>query len=135
MSGMPKHGGFSHVSLSVRDVAASSRWYTDVLGFAPFDEPPGHGWTEVIMLHPTGAIVGLQQHDANAGEAFDPVRTGADHLAFRVGSRAELDDWQQFLAERGVTHSPIADESYGSVLCLRDPDGIQLELFHRENHP
>ncbi len=29
----------------------------------------------------------------------------------------------------------VADRSYGSVLCLRDPDRIQLELFWRLNHP
>jgi len=132
---MPKHLGISHVSLSVRDLEASRRWYSEVLGFEAFDEPPGHGWTEVIMLHPSGTVLGLQRHDRNAGEAFDPVRTGADHLAFRVGSRAELDEWQRHLAELGVRHSPVADEYYGSVLCLRDPDGIQLELFYRENHP
>jgi glyoxylase I family protein len=34
-----------------------------------------------------------------------------------------------------VVHSPIVDREYGSVLCFKDPDRIQLELFYRENHP
>jgi hypothetical protein len=29
----------------------------------------------------------------------------------------------------GVEHSPINDVSYASVVVLRDPDNIQLELF------
>jgi len=132
---MPKHVGLSHVSLSVRDLDTSRDWYADVLGFAPFEEPAGHGWREVVMVHPSGAVLCLQQHDGNDGEPFDPVRTGADHAAFQVESRAELDEWQRYLAERGVRHSPVANEPYGSVLCLRDPDGFQLELFYRENHP
>jgi hypothetical protein len=31
-------------------------------------------------------------------------------------------------ADKPLTQSPIADESYGSVLVFRDPDNIQLEL-------
>jgi hypothetical protein len=33
-----------------------------------------------------------------------------------------------------VPHSPIADMPYGPVLCLRDPDQVQLELFYRSGH-
>lgn len=70
---MPAHLGFSHVSLSVRDLAASERWYQDVLGFEPFERPPGHGWDEVVMFHrDSGAILCLQAHDANDGQAFRP---------------------------------------------------------------
>ena len=38
-------------------------------------------------------------------------------------------------ARNDVTYSPIADRPYGSVLCFKDPDGIQLELFFRPNRP
>lgn len=33
------------------------------------------------------------------------------------------------------TDTPPVDKHYGAVLCLRDPDDIQLELFGREHHP
>jgi glyoxylase I family protein len=46
-----------------------------------------------------------------------------------VPSRADLETWQAHLQQLGVTHSPIADRPYGSVLVFRDPDNIQLELF------
>ncbi len=72
---------------------------------------------------------------SNRGEPADPARTGADHVAFRVASRAELDEWAGRLAALGVRHSPVADRAYGAVLCLRDPDEFQLELFWRDNHP
>lgn len=128
--------GFSHVSLSVRDRGRSAEWYADLFGFEVFellDEPE---YVEAVMLHrPSGAILCLQQHRANAGETFDPRRTGADHVAFRIGSRDELVEWEGRLAAKGVAFTPVVDRQYGSVLCLRDPDGIQLELFHRENHP
>ena len=128
--------GFSHVSLSVRDRDRSAGWYADVFGFSVFERLEEEAYVEAVMIHPpTGTILCLQQHRANGGEPFDPRRTGADHFAFRVGSRTELDEWERRLEDAGVVHSPVADRHYGSVLCLRDPDGIQLELFYREDHP
>jgi glyoxylase I family protein len=127
--------GFSHVSLSVRDRDRSAEWYCRVFGFSIFETLEEPGYVEAILLHPTGTILCLQQHRENAGETFDPRRTGGDHVAFRVSSRDDLDAWQSRLAELGVTHSPVADRHYGSVLCLKDPDEIQLEVFYRESHP
>jgi glyoxylase I family protein len=132
---MPEIAGFSHISLSVRDRAVSVEFYRDLFGFVPIDDVSGSGWAGTVCVHPSGAIVNVQQHDGNTGEPFDHRRTGLDHLAFRVADRPELDAWRAELARRGVPHSPIAERDYGAVLCLRDPDGIQLELFHRDGRP
>lgn len=132
---MPQIEGFSHVSLSVTDHERSARWYEEVFGFVTFEKLDEPDYAESVLVHPSGAILCLQQHRANPGNPFDPSRTGGDHLAFRVASREDLDEWSGRLAQLGVTHSPVADRAYGSVLCLRDPDRIQLELFWRMNHP
>ena len=133
---MPEIKAFSHVSLSVRDLDASTAFYRDLFGFSVFDKvEDDEAYREHVMLHPSGMILCLQCHGANAGETFDPKRTGLDHLGFRVDDRAELDQWKQVFEERGVKHSAIVDARYGSVLCLRDPDDIQLEVFYRETHP
>ena len=133
---MPELMGFSHISLSVRDREKSALWYAEVFGFEAFDRLSEEHFDETVMLHPpTGMVFCLQQHHVNRGEPADPARTGADHVAFRVGSRAQLDEWAQRLAALGVRQSPVADREYGAVLCLRDPDEFQLELFYRENHP
>ncbi len=132
---MPEIQGFSHVSLSVTDHERSARWYEEVFGFSTIEKLDEPEYTESVMVHPTGAVLCLQQHRANPGEPFDPRHTGGDHIAFRVATRSDLDQWTARLAELGVTQSPVAERSYGAVLCLRDPDGIQLELFWREDHP
>ena len=129
--------GFSHVSLSVSDRQASAAWYARVFGFELLEHLQHEqlGFREIVLVHPlTGFVLCLQQHDANSHEPFNPRRTGLDHLAFKVASRAELGAWAARLAALGVTHSPIAEMPYGSVLCLRDPDHIQLELFYRPGH-
>jgi catechol 2,3-dioxygenase-like lactoylglutathione lyase family enzyme len=67
------------------------------------------------------------------GGSFDELRVGLDHLAFAVTDRDELDAWSQRLTLAGVTHSPVAAANSipgAAVLVLRDPDNIQLELFH-----
>jgi glyoxylase I family protein len=133
---MPGFSGVSHVSLSVRDRDASRQWYGEVLGFQPLEENREEAFDEWILFHPaTRMVLCLQQHKANRGETFDPTRTGGDHLGLKVDSRAELDAWAAWFADKGVQHSAIVDRPYGSVLCFKDPDRIQLELFYRPDHP
>jgi len=133
---MPEFAGLSHVALSVRNRDASRDWYQRVLGFQQLEESRTDAYDEWILLHPTNHMVlCLQQHKANRGEEFDPTRTGGDHLGLKVNNREELDAWAAWFAEQGVTHSPIVDETYGSVLTFKDPDLFQLEMFYRPNHP
>lgn len=133
---MPEFAGLSHVALSVRDRDASKAWYGDVLGFVAIDDVHESSYDEWILLHPqTGVILCVQQHRSNAGEEFDPTRTGGDHVALRVDAREDLDEWKLWFEKLDVVHSPIVDREYGSVLCFKDPDRIQIELFYREHHP
>lgn len=127
--------GFSHLSLSCTDLDTSRDWWCRVLGFQVFEYPEAESWREVILVHPRGVIVGFQQHDSNGGERFDPTRTGFDHIAFRVARRSDLDEWEARLDELGVPYTPTIEKYYGAVLNVKDPDGIAIELFHREGHP
>jgi glyoxylase I family protein len=126
----------SHTSFSVSDAEASAAWLTRVLGVAEIDRVQSHGWKAIILVHrPSGTVLEYQQHDANQGERFDPRRTGLDHVGFLVADRAALDVWAQHFERLGVDYTPVADRDYGAVLTFRDPDGIQLEMFHRPDHP
>jgi glyoxylase I family protein len=127
---MPEITGWSHVSLSVRDRAVSAAWYGEVFGFKPLAEMNDEdGYVRTLLLHDSGVVLGLQQHDANSGDGFAPQRTGLDHMSFGVASREELDAWSARFTELGVTQSPIVTTLFGDVLCFRDPDDVQLELF------
>jgi len=132
----PTFAKVSHISFSARDADKSAAWWKDVFGFQEIDRSHGEGWFGIVLVHPPSAtIIEFQQHDANRGEPFDPTRTGFDHMGLMVESRAELDEWKSHFESLGVTHSPIADRDYGSVLTFKDPDGIQFEMFYREGHP
>lgn len=129
---MPEFTAISHLDLSVSDLEASTKWYTETLGFTKLFGKDLDERSMAVLLHAgSGVILGLLQHRDRLGGAFDERRTGLDHLAFAVAERAELDSWQARFAELGVTHSPVSDDAsgMGAALVFRDPDNIQLELW------
>jgi catechol 2,3-dioxygenase-like lactoylglutathione lyase family enzyme len=128
---MPNFTGFSHIALTVTQVERSKQWYADVLGWEPLMEgTDDNGIQFGFGILAGGQVgVGLRQHSGNDGDAFSPERTGIDHVSFAVGSRAELEEWEQHFGAKGVTFSPIVDAPYGAVLSFKDPDGIALEAF------
>ena len=133
---MATFSGLSHISFSVRDAEASARWWAALLELTEIDRVEGDGWRAILLIHPPSrTILECQQHDENVGEAFDPRRTGFDHLGFKVDTRDDLDQWLARFKQLGVTHSPIADREYGAVLAFKDPDGIQFEMFFKADHP
>jgi catechol 2,3-dioxygenase-like lactoylglutathione lyase family enzyme len=141
MSQLPL-GPVHHLRLTVADVQRSAAFYTEVLGFQvavnapPPPDDPGHDAVAdslqdgIILMH-EGMFIGLRPVDeARAGDRFDPLRVGLDHLSFQVPTRADLDAAMGVLDERGVEHGPIRDLApLGlSFLAFFDPDGIALEL-------
>ncbi len=135
---MPSITGISHVDLSVTDIEASETWYRELLGAVPLfgGRSDDHDLEVRYILEPSSnVVIGLEQHDANQGGAFDERRVGLDHLAFNVGSREELDAWLGRLGELGITHSGITEQDPWDVLVFRDPDNIQLEFFFLKADP
>jgi glyoxylase I family protein len=121
--------GYHHVSLTVTDLRASVVWYTDLFGLQQVMEEKHDGGFAVVLMHPESPLfIGLHGHDGNDGRPFNETHTGLDHVSIGVPDRAALERWQAVLAQRGVIHSPISDQPWGSVLVFRDPDNIQLEL-------
>ena len=129
-----------HVRLTVTDVARSREFYTQVLGFdvaleSPPDDDPGGVVADTlqggVVLVNAGVMIGLRPvGEAHAGDRFDPLRVGLDHLSFAVGSRADLDDALATFDAAGVEHGPIREVPAMNMAFLAafDPDGIALEL-------
>jgi glyoxylase I family protein len=128
--------GLHHLGLTVRDVQRSAAWYTTVLGFERAGEfaAPGGERRKVFLRHPNFDLrVGLTEHRAGSPDVFDETHVGLDHLAFGVGSAAELDEWQARLADLDVPHTPVTPANSipgAAVLVFRDPDNVQLEMFY-----
>ena len=128
-----------HIALTVRDLDASTSWYSSVFSLGHLMDVPHEGGVgRILASADMGLVFALHAHESSGGEPFAETRTGLDHIGIVVPLRTDLEQWQDHLAEHGVaraqhadkplTQSPIADEAYGSVLVFRDPDNIQLEL-------
>jgi glyoxylase I family protein len=127
---MPTITGAHHVAFTVRDVDTSAAWYQDLFGMQAVWQADDEAVRIRVLVHPDcGWRIGLRQYPAHPDATFSEFRTGLDHIAFTVSSRDDLEAWQRLLAEKGVTFSPIADSPFGSLIALRDPDNIQLELW------
>jgi catechol-2,3-dioxygenase len=68
-------------------------------------------------------------HDNPASDRFEERAIGLDHFALRVQDRPTLEEWVRYLDTQGVAHSGIKEENGGPLVTLRDPDGIQVELW------
>ena len=128
---MPRFSDVSHISLSVRDAEKTANWWKEVFGLRELVRlDHEEGWHGILLELTEAIAIEFQQHDANQGEVFDPVRTGFDHMGLAVDSRDDLLEWQTHFESLGVIHTPVVDREYGSVLTFKDPDRIQFELFY-----
>jgi glyoxylase I family protein len=128
---MPSITGFHHASFTVSDREKSVVWYQEVLGFERQSEVEGKTFRRTRMRHPdSGITVTLTQHEHGQGGRFDERHIGLDHLALAVPDLDDLKAWKRRFEERGVDHSEIKETGPGaSMITLRDPDNIQLEVF------
>jgi mannose-6-phosphate isomerase-like protein (cupin superfamily)/catechol 2,3-dioxygenase-like lactoylglutathione lyase family enzyme len=117
----PGLGPVNHMSVTVTDLPRSERWYTETFGLIRVDgDIADDGTGHVALLSPSGGwIVTLASATA----------AGVDHLALTCTDRDALVRWRELLAERGVQPGTITDAPYGSGFVVRDPDGLDLELF------
>lgn len=132
---MPKLTSVHHLALTVTDVERSVPWYARVLDLEESHrrEDPETGVHKVVLKSAgDGFSVVLVQHPDTDRRCFDERRTGLDHVAFSVTSKAELCEWEERLSEYGVSYRPPRESRTfegSSVIVFRDPDGIQLEIW------
>lgn len=129
MSNTITTGAVHHVALTVSDVVRAAEFYTKLLGFQKLlDFGPrilvGNGSVIIGLTPPTDPAQAIQ------GDRFNENRLGLDHLSFSVASRADLENAVRLLDEHGIGHGEITDlDGLGiTILSLRDPDNIQIEL-------
>ncbi len=125
----------AHIRLTVTDIARSRQFYESVFDWPINLEMPedADDATRERLAFLFGGVI-YNVGDSRVGlrpvadDTFDEDRIGLDHLAFRLGSKSELDDAAAHLDELGIAHEPIKDIGVMYILEFRDPDNIALEL-------
>ena len=125
----------AHFRLTVTDIERSRQFYESVFGWPVLIESPERADAATrealgflfggVIYDLGGTLIGLRPV---AADRFHEDRCGLDHLAFRVASKAELDDAAAHLDDLGVDHEPVKDIGPSYILEFRDPDNIALEL-------
>jgi glyoxylase I family protein len=125
----------AHVRLTVTDIERSRQFYESVFDWPVLLEVPENANETTrdqlaflyggVVYDLGGTLLGLRPV---ATDRFHEDRAGLDHLAFRLGSKDELDTAAAHLDEVGVEHEPVKDIGPSYILQFRDPDNIALEL-------
>jgi mannose-6-phosphate isomerase-like protein (cupin superfamily)/catechol 2,3-dioxygenase-like lactoylglutathione lyase family enzyme len=120
-TGQATLGPINHIALNVTDLRRSEPWYVQAFGLVRVDgQVADDGSGHVVLLSPTtGWMLSLTG-------ATPP---GVEHVAIACRDRDELVDWRELLAQHAVAPGSITDAPYGSGFVVRDPDGLELELF------
>ncbi len=124
-----------HVRLTVTDIKRSREFYESVFDWPINLEVPEDA-DEItrdrlaflfggVIYNVGDSRIGLRP---GSNDRFDEDRTGLDHIAFQVSSKAELDEAAKHLDGLGIDHEPIKDIGVMYILEFRDPDNIALEL-------
>jgi catechol-2,3-dioxygenase len=118
----------NHAVLYVSDLARVVDFYRGALGFEVRVEIPGRA----AFLRAPGSA---NDHDLGLFEVGDAPRphgpyVGLYHLAWEVGTLAELAQIQARLADRGALVG-ASDHRVSKSLYARDPSGIEFEVMWR----
>jgi catechol 2,3-dioxygenase-like lactoylglutathione lyase family enzyme len=118
--------GFSHVALTVSDIAKSRRFYSETLGLTLMDSSDSYCALLVGAGGPAALI--LTSHADGVTDPFSELRPGLDHVSLAVSDVPALAEWQSRLEERGVP-CDLRRSEWGHHLNFRDPDNIAIELL------
>lgn len=116
-----------HVVLRVSDVARSTRFWTDILGFKVSD----HNEQGMVFLRNAADHHTVALAPAESAPLPPKSQVGFDHLAMEVGGVQELLQIRDFLKANDV---PIVFEGRRGPGCnpgveFLDPDGYLIELY------
>ena len=131
---------FNHVGISVADLPAQIKWYSDILGFDKLVlnytalKPLFH---TVQLMDSVGTVVELQSYAnstrLNADKILNPLNRaayqGIFHFALKVD---DLDATYTYLGNQGVTlvAPPSCVDPYGCSAFVADPEKNIIELVH-----
>ena len=124
--------GINHFGLSVADLEASIRFYTDVLGLETSERREKDAFFEVGG-HDVLALIQYPGGPERFDEEARPVRRGKafTHFGLQAESVAAVFDFQEHLKSAGVQ---IVKEAYerwdGASVYFLDPNGYTLEFIY-----
>lgn len=135
-----------HIALATRDMAATHRFYTEVMGFrlvkalcTPWPGTQAGGWAKHVFYATNdgpdaGLIAFWELHEPSVEGSFrGDISTGlglpqwVNHLAFSVQSEEELAAKRARWVEHGLTVTEM-DHDFCRSIYTMDPNGTMVEF-------
>jgi catechol 2,3-dioxygenase-like lactoylglutathione lyase family enzyme len=114
---MIETSGIDHIVLHCRDVARSTKFYTEILGMKVYREGGGR-----VFMHAGSQGVALFERDGETPAAGGDL----NHLALNVAA-GSYETLKAELERHGVAVSGRPGEDH--CIYFRDPDGHRLQLM------
>lgn len=131
--------GLHHVAVATRDMEATHRFYSEVMGFelakAEAAATPDGGWAKHLFYDTGGGgmIAFWELHDDAIGD-FDPaiseglgLPSWVNHLAFTAADEDDLAVRKRRMLDAGETVTEI-DHGWCRSVYATDPNGILVEF-------
>ena len=126
---MAKPMRIGHLVLNVKDLEASTKFYTEVLNF------------EIAISRPTGTFLtcGKIHHDLALFQAPEGAiavqegQLGLNHFAVQVADLEDLTEVYNDLKSHGATMDKNTDHGMTSSVYFFDPDKNKIEFFCNNN--
>jgi catechol 2,3-dioxygenase-like lactoylglutathione lyase family enzyme len=117
----PHFSRLNHISIPVRDLEASKKFYIEVLGGRLIlDSPPS--FAEVLVA---GTVVGM----SNVRGCPQDADAEYPHIGFEIESDHFL-PMKRWLEDHGVTtHAPWSRSHVEALMYFKDPSGNLIEIY------
>ena len=124
--------GLGHVTLTVRRADQTQLVLTEVLGFTKIgsyaSSVDGMPDITVFSVGEGGPASEVHIEERSDLPMERPGRGSVHHVAFRVKTMEEYDQWDAFLRSKGFMTSGKVDRYYFKSIYFREPNGILYEL-------
>ena len=117
-----------HLVIRVRDAQRSEDFYVNVLGLEVRNRTRG-GKMRFFTSNPEiDHEIAIAEIGEDAVGPF-PDQVGLYHMAWELADMDELKDAYQVVVDHNVEIAGFGDHGVTKGLYIRDPDGIEIELF------
>lgn len=130
----PANLKFSHMGLSVMDIAKMEDFYTRVLGFTVTDRGNAGGMDLVFLSRDPNdhhqIVLATGRPQTMPGNTANPqFGPSINQISFQMGSIADLRDMGERLQEYGTDNFFPANHGIAWSIYSHDPEGNNLEFF------